>query len=195
MGGVPTSNLCTLRAVYYVKVYFRVARLRTNLRRLYRMVLFHHIVRFLLLGLLPVLALPLAARAQADTALLASVEGQPGQILSAHNYSNPQGTRVHKYHITLSPAQAATLGLILHTGGGDSLDVRVLTVSGMRMLGERRQRISSKDLLLLGPDATQPVDCGTSQPCKPNRLVVDLRLANSPHGHLWVCQIALEEEK
>lgn len=157
------------------------------------MVPINHIVRILLLGLLPALALPLAARAQADTALLASVDGQPGQALSAHRYRNPQGTWVRQYHITLSPAQASTLGLMLHTGGADSLDVRVLTVSGMRMLGERRQRISSKDLLLLGPDATQPVDCGTALPCKPNRLVVDLRLANRPHDHLWVCQIALEE--
>lgn len=159
------------------------------------MVLIPHLLRYLSLGFLLTLALPLVASAQADTVLLASVEGQGGQPLSAHHYRNPQGTLVHQYHITLTPAQASTLGLMLHTGGTDSLDVRVLAVSGMHRLDERRQRISTKDLLMLGPDATQPVDCGTAQPCKPNRLVVDLRLSRRPQEHLWVCQIVLEEEK
>ena len=124
---------------------------------------------------------------------MASFGGEPGQALSGRNYTNPQGVKVHQFRLSLSAVQAGTLGLILHTGAADSLDIKLMVVDDMRMLATSNRRISAKDLLVLGPRITEPVDCGSAAPCHPTRIIVDLRLAASPQAHLWVCQITLED--
>jgi len=140
------------------------------------------------------IATPRQAYAQADTTLMVRFGDQPGQALGAHSYINPQGMVVHQSKVVLTRTQAENVGLLLYTGGNDSLEIKILSVVGMRTYATRALRISSKDLLMLGADANTSLDCGTSVPCKPNRLVVDLRLAKHPTTSLWVCQIVLEEE-
>jgi hypothetical protein len=119
---------------------------------------------------------------------------EPTQTLTGHVYTNPQGVRVHQYKLVLTRTQAESLRLLLHTGAEDSLTVKILSVVGMRTYNERNIRTSAKDLILIGPDATAPLDCGSAQPCKPNRLVVDIRLADKPQTDLWVCQIVLKDD-
>lgn len=138
------------------------------------------------------LAVPGNSQAQADTSLLASIGGNPGLALQGKAHPNKRGAYVSQHRLTLTSAQAATLGLMLYTGGADSLDVKLTAAEGLRPLQVLHRRISAKDLLLLPPNLLEPADCGTTAPCKPNRIVVEFRLAAEPQRRVWVCQVVLQ---
>ena len=120
--------------------------------------------------------------------------GEPPQPLTPSLYTSPAGVHVRQYKVLLTRAQAGKVGLLLQTGSDDSLQVKIMSVVGMHSYGTALRRVAANTLLELGTLTTEDLDCGSSQPCKPTRIVVDMRLTAAPQGHLWVCQLVLEEE-
>jgi|GEM_PF-5749686 len=150
-------------------------------------------LRWLCCSFLAVLATARHAHAQADTTLTVLLGGQL-QLITPQGYRSPAGVHVRKYKLLLTLAQAKDAQLQFVAPGADSVQVKVMSVVGMRSFATRTIAQTGQVTIALGPLAAQELDCGTAQPCHASRLVIDFKLPGQGHRLLWVCQIVLEDE-
>ena len=135
-----------------------------------------------------------AQSAAADTIFLLMNNGKEVPVSHLRNYINPSGTRVRQYRARIGRTQVGHLAYLLHIpGSADSVRSLIQGVSGVHVIWQDAATAQVQDLVTMRHKPTQAVECGQTNLCQPDRLVVDVRLQQAPLAYLWVCQITISD--